>query len=83
MLLSEIKNSLKLVIPYLRKRCFIYYLGREKSFDKGFRVQFSIFFEIGFENLQIQPSVAYKSVAYKRKSVNTIRIDYDQHNYIF
>ena len=53
MLLSEIQNSLKLALPYLTKRCLKYYLGREQSFDKGFRVQFSIFSEIGFENWQI------------------------------
>ena len=35
-------------------------MGREQSFDKGFRVQFSI----GI----FQPSVAYKSVAYKIKA---------------
>ena len=34
------------------KMCIKYYLGREQSFDKGFRVQFSIFSEI-FENWQI------------------------------
>ena len=53
MLLSEIQNSLKLALPYLTKKCLKYYLGREQSFDKGFRVQFSIFSEIGFENWQI------------------------------
>ena len=35
------KISLKLALPYLIKRCSKYYLGREQSFDKGFRVQFS------------------------------------------
>ena len=50
MLLSEIQNPLKLVLPYQTKRCLKYYLGREQSFDKGFRVQFSKFSEIGFEN---------------------------------
>ena len=53
MLLNEIQNSLKLALPYLTKGCLKYYLGRELSFDKGFRVQFSIFSEIGFENWQI------------------------------
>ena len=57
MLLSEIQNSLKLALPYLGKRCLKCYLGREQSFEKGFRVQF-----------RIQPSVAYKSVAYKKKA---------------
>ena len=60
MLLSEIQNSLKLSLPYLTKRC-LRRLGREQSFDKGFRVQLSIFSELGFENWQI--------VAYKIKSV--------------
>ena len=53
MLLSEIQNSLKLALPYQTKRCLEYYLGRELSFDKGLRVQFSIFSEIGLENWQI------------------------------
>ena len=53
MLLSEILISQKLASPYQTKRCFKYYLGRELSFDKSFKVQFSIFSEIGFENLQI------------------------------
>ena len=52
-LLSEIQDSLKLALPYLTKRCLKYSLGREQSFDKGFRNQFSIFSEIGFENWQI------------------------------
>ena len=68
MLLSEIQNSLKLTLPYLTKRCLKYYLGREQSFGKGFRVQFSIFSEV-LKIGKFQPSVAYKSVAYKRKSV--------------
>ena len=66
MLLSEIQNSLKLALPYLTKRCLKYYLGREQSFDKGSRVQFSIFSE---KTVKFQPSVGYKSVAYKIKSV--------------
>ena len=53
MLLSEIQNSIKLALPYLTKRCLKYYLGRKQSFDKGFRVQFSIFSEISFEIWQI------------------------------
>ena len=53
MLLSEIKNSLKLALPFLTKRCLKFYLGGEQSFDKCFGVQFSIFSEIGFENWQI------------------------------
>ena len=53
MLLSEIQNSLKLALPYLGKRCLKCYLGREQSFEKGSRVQFSIFSEIGFENWRI------------------------------
>ena len=53
MLLSEIQNSLKLALPYQIKRCLKCYLGKEQSFDKGFRVQFSIFSEIGFSNWQI------------------------------
>ena len=57
MLLSEIQNSLKLALPYLTERCLKYYLGREQSFDKGFRVQFSIFSEIGFENLAFMYAV--------------------------
>ena len=60
-LLSEIQNSIKIALPYLTKRCLKCYLGREQSFDQGFRVQFSIG--------KFQPSVAYKSVAYK-KGVN-------------
>ena len=52
-LLGEIQNSLKLALPYQTKRSLKYYLGREQSFEKGFRVQFSIFSEIGFENWQI------------------------------
>ena len=55
--LSEIQNSLKLVLHYLTKRCLKYYLGREQLFDKGLRVQFSIFSEIGFEKF------AYVSLA--------------------
>ena len=50
---SEIQISQRLALPYLTKRCLKYYLGREQSFDKGFRVQFSIFSEIGFENWPI------------------------------
>ena len=38
MLLSEIQNPLKLVLPYMPKKVLRYYLGREQSFDKGFRV---------------------------------------------
>ena len=38
MLPSEIQNSLKLALPYLTKRCLKYFLGREQSFEKGFRV---------------------------------------------
>ena len=49
------------------KRCIKYYLGREQSFDKGFRVQFSIFSVKSFGNWQ--PFVAYKSVACKKKRV--------------
>ena len=46
----------------------IYYLGREQSFDKVFRVQFSIFSEkIG----KLQPNFAFKSVAYKNQSNQT------------
>ena len=51
--LTKSKIPLKLTLPNLTKRCLKCYLGREQSFDKGFRVQFSIFFEIGFENWQI------------------------------
>ena len=40
-----------------------YYLGREQSFDDGFRVQFSIFLDIGFEIGKFQPRVAFKKVA--------------------
>ena len=60
-LLSGIQIPQKLALPYLTKRCLKYYLGRQhlRSFDKGFRVQFSIFSEIK----------AYKSVAYEIKSV--------------
>ena len=67
-MLSEIHNSLKLALPYLSKRCLKYYLGREQSFDKGFRVQFSIFSEV-LRIGKFQPSIAYKSVVYKIKSV--------------
>ena len=49
----------------------VFYLGREQSFDKGFKVQFWIFSEM-FWKLANQPSVAYKSVAYKIKSVYTL-----------
>ena len=69
MLLSEIQNSLKLALPYQTKRCLKYYLGRAQSFDKGFRVQFSIFSEIPTIG-----SVAYKSVACKIKK----RVRYSQ-----
>ena len=41
---------------------------REESFGKGFRVRFSIFSEI-LKIGKFHPSIAYKSVAYKRKSV--------------
>ena len=47
----------------------LFLLAMVFSFDKGFRVQFSIFSEIGFENWQFQPSVAYKSVAYKKERI--------------
>ena len=53
MLLSKIQNSQKLALPYLTKWCLKRYLGREKSFGTGFRVQFLIFSEICFENWQI------------------------------
>ena len=49
----QAQNSLKLALRYLTKRYLKYYLGREQSFGKGFRDQFSIFSEIGFENWQI------------------------------
>ena len=52
MLLSKIQNSQKLALPYLTKRCLKRCLGREQSFGKGFRVQFLIFSDIGFENWQ-------------------------------
>jgi len=53
MLLSKIQNSQKMALPYLTKKCLKRYLGKEQSFGKGFRVQFSIFSEIGLENWQI------------------------------
>ena len=53
MLPSEIQNSLKLALPYQIKRCLKYCLGREQSLNEGFRVQFSIFSEICFENWKI------------------------------
>ena len=53
MLFSKIQNSQKLALPYLTKRCLKRYLGKEQSFGKGFRVQFSIFTELRFENWQI------------------------------
>ena len=56
MLLSEIQNSLKLALPYLTKTCLKYYLGREQSFGKGFRVHFSIFSDIDFVKIgKFQP----------------------------
>ena len=45
-------------------------LGRVQSFEKGLGVQLSIFSEIYVsEQANFQASVAYKTVAYKRKSV--------------
>ena len=69
MLPSKIQNPLKFALPYLKKWCLKSYLGRKQSFGKGFRVQFSILSEIGFEISKFQPSVAYKGVAYKEESV--------------
>ena len=46
-LLSEIRSNfpkIGLTLPY--KKVFKYYLGREQSFDKGFRFQFLIFSEM-------------------------------------
>ena len=64
MLLSGIRISRKLSLPYLTKRCLKYYLGREQSFDKDFRVQFSIF-----------SSVAYKiNNVYPDRGPNTARV---------
>ena len=37
---------IELALSYQTKRCLKYYLGREQSFDKGFRVQFSIFWKL-------------------------------------
>ena len=71
MLLSEIPNSIKLALSCLTKRCLKCYLGREQSFDKGFRAQFSIFSEIGFENWQI--SLLIKVLLIK-KSVYSSRL---------
>ena len=66
MLLSKIQNSQKLALRYLTKWYLKRYLGREQSFGKGFRVQFSIFSERVLKIGKFQPSVAYKSVAYKK-----------------
>ena len=64
----KIQNSLKLALSYLTKRCLKYYLGREQSFEKGFRGQFSIFSEV-LKMGKFQPSVAYKSVSSEIKIV--------------
>ena len=49
-LLAKKSEPLKLALP---KKVFKIPFGkREKLFDRDFRVQFSIFYEIGFENWQ-------------------------------
>ena len=61
MLLSEIQNSLKSALPYQTIRCSKYYLGREvlEFSSQYYRRQV---LKIG----KFQPSVAFKSVAYKK-----------------
>ena len=74
MLLIDIQNSLKIGLTLPDKKVLKYYLGRDLSFEEGFKVQFSTFSEIVLKIGKFQPGVAFKSVACKKKRVNNRRL---------